>query len=262
MEGQERRYAFLLDDREWRARARESRLDLTFEPWILGRASASKTRDVLSTSAPAASLQLAFDINLSTGWPTVAACCSVTVREEGGRSLVNQEMETSARRPRYIRAAARVYHSRGRIADIFLGDRLTWWRRRRRQAAAKKFPCPSVKRPMRVTRRRLVILGDIRGDLLAQRDQLLPRNLDFEARRDMRGDAFKARISRGVVRARCSLFIVRHSGRKTICVYKRRENITSLSICISDNFCFNGIIFIFLNIIRRIISHIKFLIIV
>lgn len=119
---------------------------------ILGWASASlsETRDVLSTCA--ASLQLAFDINLSTGWPTVAACCSVMVQEEGRRSFVNQEIETSTRVP----ASTQVYTCGGaRLSQSEKNNRhFSRWQTHAVATAAattaKKFPCPSVKRPIRV----------------------------------------------------------------------------------------------------------------
>lgn len=64
-----------------------------------------------------------------------------------------------------MRSAARVYHSRRRISDIFLGDRLT--RRRRRPRKISSRPSVYYRRNdarARLDRRRLVIPGDKRGN--------------------------------------------------------------------------------------------------
>lgn len=82
-------------------------------------------------------------------------------------------------------AAACVCHSRRRIRDIFLADRLT------REIPSSIGELPS-KCPVRATATWLVILGDIGEDLVAQRGQLLPRNSDFKTRprRDIRARGY------------------------------------------------------------------------
>jgi len=108
-------------------------------------------------------------------------------------------------------------------------------------ATMKKFPCPSV------NCRRNALCESTRNPrwymrgLLEQRDQLLPRNLDFETRRD--AICGTTRLKRGSLEEReyVSVLSVHFSlsgfrvVRSRLC--KRSKNIIPVLVCIPDNFC-------------------------